>query len=167
MAADDTTLTVPPLNATVPIGQAQTGGESVAFREIAGGILNSRNSNLPVAADEGLWRQSRGLPIGDRIHLHASDATLPADGHSAIHLVVTLQDAQGHPVTAITKVRFESSIGRLQTPSGKQAAGFEMAISRGSAELDLLAPVTAGQALIRASSGSVRVEGKDTFVPEL
>lgn len=167
LAADDATLAVPPLNATVPIGQAQTGGESVAFREIAGGILNSRNSDLPVAADEGLWRQSKGLPIGNRIHLHASDATLPADGHSAIHLVVTLQDSQGHPVTAITRVRIESSIGRLQTPSGKQAAGFEMAISKGTAELDLLAPVTAGQALIRVSSGAVRVQGKITFVPEL
>jgi hypothetical protein len=167
LAADDATLDVPPLHPTVPIDQAQVDGESVAFREIGSGVLNSRNSALPVAADEGLWRRSRALPIGDRIHLHVSDATLPADGHSVMHLVVTLQDAQGNPVTAITRARIETSLGRLQTRSGKQAAGFEMAISKGIAELDLLAPVTAGQALLRVSSGAVRVQGKVTFVPEL
>lgn len=166
-AADDATLDVAPLRATVPVGEAQVGGDAVAFREIAGGSLNSRNSALPVAADEGLWRRSKGLAIGNRIRLHISDASVPADGHSAMHLIVRLQDAEGHAVTATTRVRIETSLGRLQTPTGKQAVGFEMAVSRGTAELDLLAPGTAGQALIRVSSGAVRVQGRVTFVPEL
>jgi len=167
LAADDATLDVPPLRPTVPIDPAQVDGDSVAFREISTGILNSRNSVLAVAADEGLWRRSKALPIGNRIRLHVSDATLPADGHSAMHLVVALLDAQGHPITAVTRVRIETSLGRLQTRSGKQAAGFEMAISKGIAELDLIAPPTAGQALLRVSSGAVRVQGKVTFIPEL
>jgi hypothetical protein len=167
LAADDATLDVPPLHPTVPIDAAQIDGDAVAFREIGGGVLNSRNSALPVAADEGLWRRSKALPIGDRIHLHVSDAKAPADGHSALHLVVTLQDASGQRITAVTRVRIETSLGRLQTRSGKQAAGFEMALSKGIAELDLVAPPTAGQALLRVSSGAVRVQGKVTFVPEL
>jgi hypothetical protein len=167
MAADDATLDVPPLRPTVPIAPADINGAPVAFREISGGTLNSHNSNLPVAADEGLWRHSKGLPIGSRIHLHVSDAALPADGHSKMHLVVTLLDAEGHPVTRLTRVRIESSLGRLQTPAGAQAEGFEMAIPKGVAELDLLAPVTPGQALLRAASGAVRVQGKVSFTPEL
>jgi hypothetical protein len=167
MAADDATLDVPSLRPTVPIAPADTAGAPVAFREVSSGTLNSRNSNLPVAADEGLWRRSKGLPIGSRIHLHVSAASTAADGHSKLHLVVTLLDAEGHAVTRLTRVRIESSLGRLQTPTGAQAAGFEMAIPKGVAELDLLAPVTPGEALIRASSGAVRVQGKVSFTPEL
>jgi hypothetical protein len=166
-AADDATLAVPPLHPTVPTAAADIDGTTVAFRELSGGTLNSRNSSLPVAADEGLWRHSKGLPIGSRIHLHISDAALPADGHSKMHLVVTLLDGDGHPVTHLTRVRIESSLGRLQSPAGAQAAGFEMAIPKGVAELDLLAPVTPGQALVRVASGAVRVQGKLSFVPEL
>ena len=42
LAADDATLDVPPLHATVPIDPAQLDGDSVAFREISSGILNSQ-----------------------------------------------------------------------------------------------------------------------------
>jgi hypothetical protein len=163
----DATLDTPPQHPTVPTGQADVDGTQVAFREIDSGVLNRSNSALPVAADEGLWRRSKSLPIGNRIRLHVSDASLPADGHSLLHLVVRLLDAQGRPITRITRARIETSLGRLQTRTGKQAAGFEMAISKGVAQLDLLAPVTPGQALIRVSSGAVRVEGKVTFLPEL
>ena len=166
-ASDDATLDVPPLHPSVPTAPATVAGSAVLFREVSGGVLNSANSNLPVAADEGLWRRSRGLPIGDRIHLHVSDASLPADGHSALHLVVTLVDAAGHPETRLTRVRIEASLGRLQAPSGAQAAAFEMAVPAGTAELDLIAPVTPGEALLRAASGAVRVQGKVSFLPEL
>src|SRR5580658_159044 len=78
-ASDDATLSVPPLHPTIPIAPADIDGPQVTFREVAGGTLNSANSNLPVAADEGLWRRSKGVPIGSRIHLHVSDASVPAD----------------------------------------------------------------------------------------
>jgi hypothetical protein len=167
LAADDATLDVLPLHPSAPTTQAEVAGSAVLFREVTGGVLNSSNSNLPVAADEGLWRRSKGLPIGDRIHLRVSDASLPADGHSALHLVVTLVDAAGHPETHLTRVRIEASLGRLQAPSGAQAAAFEMAVPKGTAELDLIAPVTPGEALLRAASGAVRVQGKVSFLPEL
>jgi hypothetical protein len=167
LAADDATLDVPPLHPSVPTAQAEVAGNAVLFREVTGGTLNSSNSNLPVAADEGLWRRSKGLPIGDRIHLRVSDASLPADGHSALHLVLTLVDAAGHPEIHLTRVRIEASLGRLQAPSGAQASAFEMAVPKGTAELDLIAPVTPGEALLRAASGAVRVQGKVSFLPEL
>jgi hypothetical protein len=163
----DATLDTPPQHPTVATGAAEVDGTQVAFREISSGVLNRYNSALPASADEGLWRRSKGLALGNRIRLHVSDAALPADGHSLLHLTVKLLDAAGEPMTRVTRVRIETSLGRLQTPSGKQAAGFEMAISNGVAQLDLLAPVTPGQALVRVSSGAVRVEGKISFLPEL
>ena len=167
MAADDATPDVAPLRPTVPIAAAEIAGPTVTFRELSGGTLNSANSPLPVAADEGLWRRSKGLPIGARIRLKVSDASLPADGHSAMHLTVSLFDTEGHPVTTLTRVRIETSLGRLQSPGGAQAAAFEIAVPKGVAELDLLAPVSAGEALIRVASGAVRVQGQVSFVPEL
>ena len=166
-AADDATQDAAPLRATVPVAAAEVAGPAVTFREVGGAIVNSANSSLPVAADEGLWRHSKGLPIGARIRLKVSDASQPADGHSSMHLTVSLLDHEGHPVTSLTRVRIETSLGRLQSPGGAQAAAFEIAVPRGVAELDLLAPVTAGEALIRVASGAVRVQGQVSFVPEL
>jgi len=166
-AADDATLDVAPTRATVPIAAADIDGSAVAFRPVNGGTLNRFNSDLSVAADEGLWRQSKGLPIGNRIKLHVSDAKLPADGHSAVHLVVTLLDEHGRLIDRVTRVRVEASIGRLRAPDGKEAAAFDMVVKRGVAELDLLSPVSPGEALLRVSSGAVRVQGKLSFVPEL
>ncbi len=167
MAADDATQDVPSLRQTVPIAAAQVAGAQASFRAVGTATLNSQNSALPVAADEGLWRHSRGLPIGARIRLKVSDASLPADGHSAMHLTVSLFDRDGQPVTTLTRVRIETSLGRLQSPAGGQAAAFEIAVPRGVAQLDLLAPVSAGQALVRVASGAVRVQGEVSFLPEL
>jgi hypothetical protein len=166
-AADDTMLDVAPSRATVPTQAADIDGNAVAFRGVDSGTLNRANSALPVAADEGLWRQSQGLAIGDRIKLHVSDAKLPADGHSTVHLVVTLLDAKGERVVRLTRVRIETSVGRLRAPNGKEFAAVEMAIPKGVAQLDLISPVNPGQALLRVSSGAVRVQGKISFVPEL
>ena len=93
------------------------------------------------------------------------DASLPADGHLVMHLAIRLTDREGHLVTSLTRVRIEASLGRLRSPTGNQAAGFELAVPKGVAEMELLAPVTAGSALIRASSGAVRVQGSVSFVP--
>ena len=109
-AADDETLDVAPLRATVPVAAADVDG-STLFRAVDSGTLNRSNSALPVAADEGLWRRSKGLPIGDRIRLHVSEAKLPADGHSLVHLTVTLFDAHSQPITDITRVRVETRAG--------------------------------------------------------
>ena len=163
----DSTQDAPPSRATVPPTAAEVDGDAVAFRVVDGGTLNRSNSALPVAADEGLWRQSLGLPIGSRIRLHVSDVKAPADGHSPVHLTVNLLDAQGQPITSNTKVRVETSLGRLRAPHGKEAAGFEMAVKKGVAQLDLVAPVNPGEALLRVSSGAVKVQGKVSFIPEL
>ncbi len=167
MAADDATQDDAPPRPTVPTAAAEVAGPTVAFREVPGGVLNSANSALPVAADEALWRHSKGLPNGARIRLQVSAASLPADGHSAMHLTVILEDRDGHPITSLTRARIEVSLGRLRSPTGAQAAAFEIALPHGVAELDLLAPATAGEALVRVSSGAVRVQGQVSFLPEL
>jgi uncharacterized repeat protein (TIGR01451 family) len=167
MTAGDATLGVAPLRETVPVAAAAIDGSSAAFRPVSQGSLNRFNSNLPVAADEGLWRQSRGLPIGSRIALHVSDAKLPADGHSSARLVVALTTANGRPIDSVTRVRVETSTGRLRAPDGKEAASFDVAVKNGIARLELLSPVTPGKALLRVSSGAVRVQGTVSFVPEL
>jgi hypothetical protein len=166
-AADDATLAVAPLAASVPIAPADVAGNGVIFRPVEGGVLNRYNSALPPAPDEGLWRESRGLPIGARIHLHVAAAKAPADGHSALHLKLQLFDEQGLRIERPTRVRIETSLGRLRTPGGIEGAAFDLAVPAGQAELDLLAPVDPGEARVRASSGAVRVEGRLHFVPEL
>lgn len=166
-AADEVGLGATFTRETVATAPAEVDGANVAYLVVAGGTANSANSNLPVAADEGLWRRSKGLPIGDRIRLHVSAGKLPADGHSTLPLVLTLLDAQGHAVTSVTRVRLQISLGRLRAPNGKEAASFDLAIKGGVAHLTLLAPVTPGEALLQASSGAVRVRGKIRFVPEM
>ena len=166
-ATDDATVDEAPLRVTIPVAAADVAGAPAAFREIDGGLLNHLNSVLPVAADEGLWRHATTAADDTRIRLHASDAKLAADGHSAVHLIVSLRGADDRPLTRLTRVRIETSLGRLRTPTGAEAAGFEIAVSTGVAELDLIAPVTPGDALLRAASGTVRVQGHITFVPEL
>ena len=54
--------------------RAQVNGPRVSYRRIDGISLSASNSNLPVTADEGLWRESLGLPIGSKILLSVSAA---------------------------------------------------------------------------------------------
>ena len=163
----DATLDTPPQHPTVPTGQADVDGAQVAFREIDSGVSNHYNSALPVAADEGLWRRSKSLPIGNRIRLHVSDASLPADGHSLLHLVVRLLDARGHgrnppyPRTHRDQPRPSADAYR-QAGRGLRNGDLERCRAARSARSG-----HPGQALIRVSSGAVRVEGKVTFLPEL
>jgi uncharacterized repeat protein (TIGR01451 family) len=167
MTSSDAIPTVVQLRETVPIAAATIDGSAAAFRAVEGGNLDRFNSNLPVAADEGLWRQSKGLPVGSHISLHVADAKLPADGHSSTRLVVTLTDSHGQLVNTVALIRVESSGGRLRTPDGKEAASFDMAVKNGVVQLQLLSPVSPGKALLRVSSGAIRAQGIISFVPEL
>lgn len=166
-AANDTGSAVADVAGVLPTTAADIAGKAVTFRQVDSGALNHFNSALPPAADEGLWTRSMGLPEGAKIRLHVADAKAPADGHSALHMVIQLFDAQGAAIRSATRVRVETSTGRLRAPDGKEAAAFDLAIPGGRAELDLLAPVTPGEALVRASSGAVRVQGKIRFVPQM
>lgn len=165
-------------NATLP------GNEGVAFRRIDGVPLSSANSNLPVAADEGLWRSSKGLPVGSKILLSLSAAQAPADGKTALKLHIEVFDAKGKKLTAPhsapVKLLLETSLGRFQVPGIVRAdasdfkdqtvtelASTEIVLTQGQATVYLLAPVTPGDALVRISSGAVGVQGEVSFLPDL
>jgi hypothetical protein len=170
----------------------------VAFRRIDGVPLSSENSNLPVAADEGLWRSSKGLPEGAKILMSVSAAKAPADGKTALKLRIKAFDAAGNEVTQLDgaplRVRLETTLGRFQVPGVASAPGrftpgsepgaqlttsptgqpvteltaVEMLLdTNGQATVYLMAPVTPGDAVLRASSGAVGVQGEISFVPDL
>ncbi len=185
----------------IPQGEAhieQLDADGVAFRRIDGVPLSSANSNLPVAADEGLWRTSKGLPEGTKILMSISAPKAPADGRSALKLRIKVFDAEGKELGSVDgapiRVRLETSLGRFQvpgvsaapgvftrgtepgsqlttTPSGQpvtELAAVEVLLNRdGQATVYLMAPVTPGDAQVRASSGAVGVQGEISFVPDL
>jgi len=164
----------------VTVGWAQTNGASVSYRRIDGIGLSSSNSNLPVTADEGLWRESLGLPIGSKILLSVSAAQAPADGISLLKLKIEIFDAAGKPFLKPTKLLLETSLGSFQSAEAvfMSADGFgarqkmsppsiEIALNSGVAELVLQAPTASGDALLRVSSGAVAVQGEIAFLPDL
>jgi outer membrane protein OmpA-like peptidoglycan-associated protein len=165
---------------TVAVDRARLSGSGVAYRRIDGIGLSASNSNLPVTADEGLWRESLGMPIGSKILLSVSAAQAPADGISLLKLKIELFDSTGKIFLKPVKLLLETSLGSFQ---GKDAAfmspdafggrkkdslnSLEVALNNGVAELVLQAPNVPGDALVRVSSGAVVVQGEIAFLPDL
>lgn len=166
---------------TVSAGNMPSLGSSgVAYRRIDGINLSASNSNLPVSADEGLWRESLGLPLGSKILLSVSASQAPADGKTQLKVKVEIFDAAGKPYLKPTKLLLETSLGSFQ---GLNAAltsvdGFGVskraelnqlyvAVNNGVIELVLQAPAVPGDSLLRVSSGAVAVQGEIAFLPDL
>ncbi|WP_367846196.1 hypothetical protein [Rhodoferax sp. WC2427] len=166
-AADDATLPVGPGTGTTPMGQAAIAGSGVAFRDLSGPGVHQANSGLPPVATEGLWNISKGLPADAQIRLSVSAAQAPADGRSTLRLAIELRDAQGALVTVPTRLRIQTTLGRLQPESGWASEGLEVVTTNGHAELLLVAPATPGDALLQVQSGAVGVQGQVSFVPDL
>jgi len=165
---------------TVSVTRAVLDGSSVAYRRIDGIGLSASNSNLPVTADEGLWRESLGMPIGSKILLSVSAGQAPADGASLLKLKIELFDSNGKRFLRPVKLLLETSLGSFQSQdSGFTSAdafgvrkkdslnALEIALNNGVAELVLQAPNVPGDALLRVSSGSVVVQGEIAFLPDL
>ncbi len=106
---------------------------------------------------------------------------VPADGQSEVRISIELFDADGLPLTAPTKVTFEASRGRVLTQDtyfvkeapkfladrDRREPGTQIMVENGVAEVTLIAPYEPGDAVIRAYSGDVTVDGKISFVPDL
>jgi outer membrane protein OmpA-like peptidoglycan-associated protein len=164
----------------ISAGRIQTAGSSVAYRRIDGVSLSSSNSNLPVTADEGLWRESLGLPLGSKILLSVSAAQAPADGASQLKLKIEIFDALGKPFLKPTKLLLETSLGSFKAADSAflsadsfgvrkkvEPTSMELATSNGFAELVLQASTIPGDALLRVSSGAIAVQGEIVFLPDL
>lgn len=165
---------------SVAAGALKAPLSSVAYRRIDGVSLSASNSNLPVTADEGLWRESLGLPIGSKILLSVSSGQAPADGASQLKLKIEIFDAQGKPFLKPTKLLLETSLGSFRglDASFMSADAFglrkqielntlEIAVNRGVAELLLQAPTSPGDAFLKVSSGAIAVQGEIAFLPDL
>jgi hypothetical protein len=147
------------------------GSAGIVFKNSDGSeldILNSNNSRLPVAADLGLWGESKGLPVGSKILLSVSDAKAPADGRAILKLGVKVYDVTGVLITTPVKLLIETSLGRLSVDGySTQASTLEVVTKTGEACLNLVASNIAGESLVRISSGAVKVQGAVDFVPDL
>ncbi|MEO6294065.1 MAG: hypothetical protein ABIO88_15745, partial [Burkholderiaceae bacterium] len=166
---------------TVPANAMQQPVKAgVAYRRIDGIALSAANSNLPVTADEGFWRESLGLPIGSKILLSVSAGQAPADGNSQLKIKIEVFDAEGKPYLKPTKLLLETSLGSFEglTSTFSSADGFgvpkraelnqlQVAINEGVTELVLKAPAVPGDALLRVSSGAIAVQGEIAFLPDL
>jgi hypothetical protein len=130
--------------------------------------LNSRNSNLPPAADLGLWGESKGLPLGSKIWFSISNAKAPADGRSVLKLSIKAYDTAGSLITTPVKLLVETSLGRLSVGGySTQVSTLEVATKTGEACLNLVSPTVAGESTVRISSGAVKAQGTVDFVPDL
>ena len=150
---------------------AACGTVGVVFKNSDGSdldILNSNNSRLPVAADLGLWGESKGLPVGSKILLSLSDSKAPADGRATLKVGVKAYDATGLLITTPVKLLIETSLGRLSVDGySTQVSTLEVVTKTGEACLNLVASNVAGESLVRVSSGAVKVQGAVDFVPDL
>lgn len=154
----------PEVAATCNTGTAFKSGQDGSYID----AINNGNSGLPVAADLGLWQQSKGLPLGAKILLIVSDVKAPADGRSTLKLSIKAFDAQGKAITTPVKLLVETNLGRLSVGGySKQIVSMEVATQTGEACLNIVAPSTPGESLVRVSSGAVKVEGKIDFLPDL
>jgi outer membrane protein OmpA-like peptidoglycan-associated protein len=165
---------------TLAFGVFNAPTSHVSYRRIDGVNLSASNSNLPVTADEGLWRESLGLPVGSKILLSVSAAQAPADGLSQLKLKIEIFDSTGKPILKPTKLFLEASLGSFQNISSAFMAAdsfgvpkkvelnkLEIALTNGVAELVLQAPTVPGDSLLRVSSGAVSVQGEIAFLPDL
>lgn len=130
--------------------------------------INSRNSNLPVAADQGLWLRSQGLPQDAKLLLSLSDVKANADGRSVLRVGIKAFDANGQLIQTPVKILVETSLGRLSLgASNQQLNKIEFATSTGQGCVNLVSPTVAGESILRVSSGLVKVQGQIDFVPDL
>jgi hypothetical protein len=160
-----------PVTGAVVSNSAACDTAGVSFKTPEGAFvenLTSKNSNLPPAADLGLWTQSKGLPLGSKILLSVSDDKASADGRSVLKLSLKAYDAAGALITTPVKLLVETDLGRLSTGGyTQQHAALEVLTSTGQACLNLVAPTVAGDSTVRVSSGAVKVQGTVSFVPDL
>jgi hypothetical protein len=104
------------------------------FRAVQPVGLSSINSHLTVSADEGLWKQSKGMPLGSKLLMSVTTVNVPADGKSYTRIKISAFDAEGKPMLTLKdvnnapiKLLLETNLGRFQVAglaSSKDADGF-------------------------------------------
>jgi hypothetical protein len=151
------------------------------FRPVPLGLSQNLNSQMMVAANEGVWRNGKLLPVGTKLQMALQKLDLPADGKSYTRIKVTMVDRRGQKLFAKNnetyKLHLETSLGRFQvagvtTPQSgsvpvNELRALEVLVRNGEAELTLMAPATPGVAIVRAQSGAIGVQAKVNFSADL
>ena len=103
-----------------------------------------------------------------RLRMTAPATPLPADGRSVVRITLETLDAAGIAVTTPTAVTLDSSLGRWKLRDlNPDEAGVQIFVEGGRTELELESPNESGDAVLSASSGSLRTHSNLSFVPDL
>jgi large repetitive protein len=126
------------------------------IQEIAGGKKTS--SSIVVVAPGALARLAMSAP----------GQALPADGRSVVPVIMDILDASDVPVAARTAITLDTTLGQWRTRDlNPDEPGVQIFVEGGRAELELESPGQSGDAILRATSGSIATQTKLNFVPEL
>jgi len=103
-----------------------------------------------------------------KMKLIVPERDVPANGTSVVKISVLLADDKGNPVTVRTPVTMEAGAGQWKSRDMNDTEpGLQSFIEGGSAEFMLTAPGEPGEALIRATSGSIKAERSFYFAPDM
>ncbi len=115
-----------------------------------------------------------------RIVVEVERDGLPADGQSAVKVVLRLFDKDGQPLKGAAFATLEHSAGRILLPGARTdefgprrldadraTPGVQVKVDSGVAEFHLLAPAEAQDVRVRVTAGAEEVAGTISFVPDL
>ncbi|WP_171161624.1 SdrD B-like domain-containing protein [Usitatibacter palustris] len=116
------------------------------------------NATISIRAPGNLGKIVVVPPVGGGI----------ADGRSAAKVLVKLFDDNDVPVTVRTAVTLEANRGQWTGADADiNEPGFQVFVEGGQGEFALSAPLEPGPTLIFVSSGTLKVESRVDFLPEL
>lgn len=147
------------LQAAEYIGIQLTPGTNIFTLKVLDPFGNSRGTtSVHVIAPDHLAKIKVFMPQKDQ----------PADGMTKAHIVVTLTDAKGVPVTARTPLTLEASNGKWDVKDlDPNTPGTQVFIEGGKASFDLIPPLDPGNCVIVVSSGNIEDRETLPFLPDL
>ncbi len=192
IAAGVTPPTAPPASGGVPVreaaptmpvvegdlsrmeGAAPMGGTEAptavpvlsAAAPIAAPILSDATSNLPATPLRAAQLMPGTRTSAGRVELGLTGTAYPADGTSAIPVVVKLFDAKGNKLTGRVPVTLEASLGRwLVGDVDRTDQGAQVVVTDGEGMFKLLVPGQPGRGEIRVTSPNAQSALPITFTP--
>jgi uncharacterized repeat protein (TIGR01451 family) len=103
-----------------------------------------------------------------RLRLELDKASVAADGRSLAAVRLRLEDENGVPVLDRTAVTVDATRGSWeQADLDPREPGLQVFVEGGQTELALRAPKEAGEAAIKAASGTLEAATRVDFVPDL
>lgn len=158
------------------IGQrATTAARQLEVWEFVGVALRPGENVLEVAQVDsfGNPRGSRAIKVTApgklaKIRFELDKPAVAADGKTMATLRVQLEDANGVPVAERTALTLDTTRGDWQQADlDPRTPGLQLFVEGGHVDLTLRAPKEAGEAQLKASSGSVEATSRIDFVPDL